>query len=347
MGENEAQNPGTVGKAGEDVSLKTIELRLASVKEAMQRTRFVFIVITIASSAILFTLWNDRFSRDKSLAFSSPSYAETPLNHERPVPLHVWGRRELVSEWYKNRIIQIGLLGIRLSVGDLSLIGSFGLVVITIWFYYSHKRENKALVTLLRDVHQGYKGEEGLAVRNMVYQEIRHNLVFIKTEESDAALDSLEETPAARGPAQNLREETGGGGQGETEGRTEEVRTFTDRVLRFLSFLPFWTILAIIVRDISALLMASPTANSEKMLVSIIWSQVKCTGYGFSECLNSLHPLILVVIFAIFSLGCAVYTRILCKRSRAFAEGSKKALKQFEQTLRPPARAQGGVPGKG
>src|SRR5437868_4751049 len=138
---------------GENISLKTIELRLTSVREAVQRTRFVFIVMTIASSAILFTLWNDRFSRDKDLAFDAPSYSGTIINEHSPEPIHVYGRKELVAEWYKNRIIQIGLLGIRLSVSDLSLIGSFTLVVITIWFYYSQKRENNALVTLLRDAH--------------------------------------------------------------------------------------------------------------------------------------------------------------------------------------------------
>lgn len=333
MNGKEGQNSGATDKVKENVSLKTIGLRLASVKEGIQRTRFVFIVITIASSSILFTLWNDRFSRDKSLAFSSPTYDQAQLDPSRPVPLYVWGRRELVSEWYKNRIIHIGLLGIRLSVGDLSLIGSFSLVVITIWFYYSHRRENQALVTLLRDVHREYKGAEGLPVRNMVYQEIRHSLLFIKTEEHDEALHSLEDAPQ---PGKG----TGGGTQDETEGQAKEVRTFTDRVLRFLSFLPFWTISAIIVRDMSALLMTSPTSNRQsEMLVSIIWGEIKCGGdNNFSQCWHSLHPFFLVIVFALFSIGCAIYTRILCKKSRGFAEGSKKALKEFEQTLRPQVR---------
>ena len=101
---------------GDEINLKTVDLRLSSVREALQRSRFVFLVMTIASSAILFTLWNDRFSRDKDLAFTSPSYSDTVIDQTHPAPIHVYGRQQLVAEWYKNRIIQIGLLGIRLRL---------------------------------------------------------------------------------------------------------------------------------------------------------------------------------------------------------------------------------------
>jgi hypothetical protein len=59
-----------------------------------------------------------------------------------------------------------------------------------------------------------------------------------------------------------------------------------------------------------------------------------CKGYGFAECWDSLHPLFLVFVFALFSISCAVYTRILCKRIQEFEEGSNKAFKEFERTLR-------------
>src|ERR1051325_375698 len=211
-------------QADDKINLKTVELRLTSVREALQRSRFVFLVMTIASSAILFTLWNDRFSRDKDLAFNSPSYSDSVIASDRPEPIHVFGRQQLVTEWYKNRIIQIGLLGIRLSVSDLSLIGSFTLVVITIWFYYSQRRENQALVTLLRDVHGGYIGKNGLAIREMVYQGIKHSLVFIRTEVSDEPLTGLVDLQSMNGsPDANQKSPN-------AHNITTERKILTDRV---------------------------------------------------------------------------------------------------------------------
>lgn len=329
------------GKSPADITLKTIDLRLASVREAIQRTRFVFVVMTIASSAILFTLWNDRFSRDKDLAFESPSYSNTEVKEGRPEPLHVYGRQQLVAEWYKNRIIQIGLLGIRLSVSDLSLIGSFTLVVITLWFYYSQRRENNALVALLRDVHGTYRPRGDLEVREMVYQGVKQSLVFIRTEETDEPLDGLEDArrpsdAVAKGAASPNPKAGEGAGAGEASAVVSDPRperkTFTDRVLNFLFHLPFWAVVAIIIRDLSALFMKSPTTNVGSPLGVILWNQVRAGT--LAELWESAYPIFLVVVFDSFAIACAIYIWVLCNRSRRFADGSKKALRQYEEALR-------------
>lgn len=311
---------------GTEVNLKSIELRLTSVREALQRSRFVFLVMTIASSAILFTLWNDRFSRDKDLAFASPSYSTSEITQDRPVPMHVFGRQQLVTEWYKNRIIQIGLLGIRLSVSDLSLIGSFTLVVITIWFYFSQRRENQALVTLLRDVHKGYGGKNGLAVRELVYQGIKHSLVFIRTEVSDEPFSGLEDSPPTNTSTDGKQNSPN------ADHVTIERKILTDRVFRFLAYLPFWAIVAILIRDASALFMKSPTSGTDARLGMILIGQLKWGSVP--EFWNSFYPIFLIIVFDSFAICCAIYTRILCNRSRGFAEGSQKTLKQFEESLK-------------
>jgi len=308
---------------GDEINLKTVDLRLSSVREALQRSRFVFLVMTIASSAILFTLWNDRFSRDKDLAFTSPSYSDTVIDQTHPAPIHVYGRQQLVAEWYKNRIIQIGLLGIRLSVSDLSLIGSFTLVVITIWFYYSQRRENQALVTLLRDVHKTYRDKSGLPVREMVYQGIKNSLVFIRTEVTDKPLKGLVDTSDVS-PGQKKE-------AGAPERATLESKSFTDRVFRFLSFLPFWAIVAILIRDASALFMKSPTSGTDAWLGLILIRQVKWGSVR--EFWNTFYPIFLIIVFDTFAIFCAIYTRILCNRNLEFADGSKNTLKEFEAKL--------------
>ena len=55
---------------------------------------------------------------------------------------------------------------------------------------------------------------------------------------------------------------------------------------------------------------------------------------GFREFWNSFYPIFLIIVFDSFAISCAVYTRILCNRSRGFAAGSQKALKEFEEYLK-------------
>jgi hypothetical protein len=326
---DDSRKPVTLYKIEEDIGLKTIELRLTSLKEAVQRTRFVFVVLTIASSAILFTLWNDRLSRDKSLAFDSGIYTEDKVKDRKLEPLFIWGTREVAEEWYESRVIHIGLLGIHVSVGDLSVVGSFSLFVIAIWFYYSHKRENHALVALLRDVNRDYTGADGLKVRDMVYQGIRHNLIFIETEKNDEPFYSLEEATPGKPSAEAAE------GSNESAGPAKRRRSFTNGALGFLSFLPFWTIVAIISRDVAALAMESPTSGQKMALWYVIWGAVECRGRGFSHCMKSLNPIFLIAGFAVISIVAAYYTYKLCKKSRKFAEGSKEALEKFKSTLQP------------
>jgi hypothetical protein len=342
-----------------DIGLKNIYLRLASVKEATQRTRFVFLVMTVASSAIIFTLFNDRFSRDKTVAFNpnlSASAAPTPGSSETaptnrpspmsypspaasptadssqsaqvsnsPQPMNVYGRYQLVSEWYKNRIIQVGLLGIRVSVSDLSVMGSFTLVVISIWFFYCQRRENFALVTLLRDVHTQHRDNYDL--RRMVLEGIKGGMVFSRVEQSDEPLAGLEQGPAASG------------GTSPTESRErKQKRSFTDIVLWFLSFLPFWAIVAILFRDFVAFRQQSPISGNDLSLWENMWIQAKWQGlaacWRTTTCWNAIYPIRLAIIFDMIALACAIYTWILCKKAGAFREASNKTLIESEERLK-------------
>src|SRR5258708_40205510 len=61
-----------------DLELKTIDLRLRGVGEATQRSRFVFLVMTIAAVTILVSLWNSTLAWDRGLAF--PTVASTDNN---------------------------------------------------------------------------------------------------------------------------------------------------------------------------------------------------------------------------------------------------------------------------
>lgn len=347
-----------------DIGLKNIYLRLASVKEATQRTRFVFLIMTVASSAIIFTLFNDRFSRDKTVAFdsnmsaspsptpgsseSAPTNRPSPLSYPSPVasptadssktapvsntpePMYQYGRYQLVSEWYRNRIIQVGLLGIRLSVSDLSVMGSFTLVVISIWFFYCQRRENFALVTLLRDVHKQHRDNYDL--RSMVLEGIKGGMVFSRVEQSDEPLAGLEPSPAEPSPA--TVDESGT----KSEEPKKQKRSFADIVLWFLSFLPFWAIVAILFRDFVAFRQQSPISGNNLSLWQNMWKEAKWQGldacWRSAKCWDAIYPIRLAIIFDAIALACAIYTWFLCKKAGAFRDASNQTLIEFEKKLK-------------
>lgn len=334
----------------DNIKLRSIESQLTLMKEAAQRVRFAFVVMTIASSAILFTVWNNNFSRDRSMAFENPpstpaassgGRAEQPpaAGRESHKPLYEYGTEQLVSEWYKNRIIQVGLLGIRVSVSDIAMVGSFTLVVITIWFYFCQRRENRALVSLVTDV----QGEE-YELRNMVYQSIRHSLVLITIGESDEALSwkrgDLRKPDGARGPGEEERGAHDGAAAAPRE-EAEKRKTPADRILMILYFLPFWTVVAIIVTDLWRLGMVSPTSPTPNLTLGIgIWDAARenlgkiPNGFHPRAYLIATYPILMIMLFECVATGCAVYLWRLCKKCQRFIEASKESLREFEESLK-------------
>jgi hypothetical protein len=361
-----------------DVQGKTIELRLTAVKEAMHRIRSVFIVMTIASAAILFTLFNASFSRERTVAFPSlqavpkdlsliPSYCEkldatvmkaTPQpspgsaatpesaaassDNQKNGPGANFGKEELLKEWYHSRSIQVGLLGIHVAVSDLPVIGSMSLVIVTIWFFYAQRRANRTLVSLLRSVDREHRDDFHL--RNMIFHEVRNNLLFVKTEESDRPLVGLKGDDTLKGIAKDepdivLKDD----GVQEKKKSGFMVRaltylrklTFTGLILKVLIYLPFLTIVAVMIRDFIALAMYSPTSGKDLSLGKILWYEMRCNletnpNLGYITAGKSFF---MMLGFETFAALCAIYTLYLCLRSSAFSNANRSTLRDFGRPL--------------
>ena len=183
------------------IDLETIKLRLEGIRQAITRSRFTLLVLTITAGAIFVTAWNSYLSWDMGFVsqphwshdknFSAEKRAErtkdiqSETSNVGSAPTNVdpkdltavtdFAQQRLADEWIKNRIITVGLLGIRVSVDDLPVLGSLSLWIITIWLFYSVRRENRAIATLLRDSHR----LKDWHVRYMVYQGIVHQLVLL------------------------------------------------------------------------------------------------------------------------------------------------------------------------
>ena len=282
-----------------DVELKTVEIRLNGVKEATHRSRFVFLVMTIVTSAILITLWNSTFSWNVGHATRERGRAEQPWSRESRI---VHNQDELISEWIKNRTISVGLLGIRVGVSDLAFIGSASLIVIMTWYFFSQRRENRAIVSLLRDCAEGLRDKRlTRELCSMVYQGVVHSLVFIDLKKGDVPLKGL---------ASKV-----------DEGKSTRVIRY---VLRGLVYLPPFTILMIFASDIYSLYIPSAFRHERNTLIEILRRP------------GSETAIIKVGFFLSWSVVAAIYTGFLCHLSRRFSLATEATLRQFEAVTERP-----------
>jgi hypothetical protein len=191
--------------------LLTIQLRLEGIRHAITRARFTLLVSMIASIAIFVTAWNAYLSDVSHLAtqhywsqdqnFTKDAQkvrrkeiAEATMVKENKIitttPVTDYVQQQIVSEWIKNHTISIGLFGIRVSGGDLSILGSLSLFIISVWLFSSIRRENRAIGTLIMyaDKFQDWN------LKYMVYQGIAHHLVMIDFRHGDKPISDFEDS---------------------------------------------------------------------------------------------------------------------------------------------------------
>jgi len=177
-----------------NIELLTIQLRLEGVRQAIARARFTFVVSIVASVAIFITTWNAYVSQDREFAMQphwshdnqfTPEMQKKRLEEDAADQRNIkpgevtqvtdYAQQQLVSEWVKNQVISVGLLGIRVSVGDLPELGSLTIFIMAVWLFYSVNREKRAVGTLLHHAEKFDSWDE----RYMVFQGIINHLIFI------------------------------------------------------------------------------------------------------------------------------------------------------------------------
>lgn len=221
-----------------DIALKTIDLRLAGVREATRRSRFVFIVMTIAAGTILVSLWNSILAWDRSMAFKRSGNDLIEAN-----------QKILTSEWLERLNISVGLFGIHVSAADLAVVGSGALIIIMVWFFFSQRRENRAVVGLLRYCREQAEAKRfDKALTHLVYGDIVQSILFIDLGGGDEPISLVPNTAKPR--------------------RNKMIRG----ILKGLVFLPPLTILAIIISDCATLFMQSFARDSLEPLWKELWA---------------------------------------------------------------------------
>src|ERR1051326_7165944 len=229
-----------------NIELLTVQLRLEGVRQAISRARFTFVVSVVASVAIFVTTWNAYVSQDREFAlqthWSHDRQFTPPMQQKRleedtsdlrspalagATQVTDYAQQQLVSEWVKNQVISVGLLGIRVSVGDLPELGSLTIFIMAVWLFYSVNREKRAIGTLLDHAGKFDSWDE----RYMVYEGIVNHLIFIDFKQDNRSYSDL-------------------AGQAE-----EDIRqpTTVSRLVKLLFILPPLSVLFAIVMDVLTL----------------------------------------------------------------------------------------------
>ena len=226
------------------VALRTLELRLEAVREAVQRARFSFLVATIASLSILAAAWNAYLSWYRGFAMRPDAYAASGTSVVDEA------QKQIVAEWVKNQTITAGILGIRVGISDAAVVGALGLFVASIWMYFSLRRANRTIGYLLQDVM-----DESYEIKNLVFHGIAARLVFSDIGRGDQPVRSLEDRP----PAENV--------------------VFVRQIVKVLFFLPAATIFIVIALDLlSICCLNAPFRPGHKILLPYMkrleWAQI-------------------------------------------------------------------------
>jgi hypothetical protein len=173
--------------------LDKYKIRIEGAQEAIKRSRLVFLIITIASLAIIIATWNAYFSWNRGAILDRQKWAENEVTRH--------AEEKQVESWVDSRLIDVSLIGIKIGISDAAPLGGLTLFVLSIWFFLSARRQNRAIGFLLKD---SCRAE--LEIRQMIFYGVSDYLVFLTLGSTDDPIRKLEtsENPAEHPAALRL-----------------------------------------------------------------------------------------------------------------------------------------------
>jgi hypothetical protein len=166
-----------------------------------------------------------------------------------------------------------------------------------VWFFFSQRRENRAVVGLLRYCRRrATEGHFNKDRARLVYAGIVQSILFIDMGGGDEPISLVPD---------------------ETEPRKNAV---IRGILEWLVFLPPFTILAVILSDCVSLVSRSFARESMEPFWKELWEH---SG-------NHKADIAKIICFELFALLSCVYTFYLCKKCRSFSQATSQAIKDFK-----------------
>jgi hypothetical protein len=146
---------------------ESVRARLEGAREAQSQTRFTLAMMAVISMVMVILSYNAYLSFDsawvlarmrdangKEIKFVSLDKAETAADILT---------NQALQDWAASRNATIELLGIRVSVDDVPILGTISLFVFSLWLLLVTRRENHTVGSLLRDTDTP-RGDDGSVV---------------------------------------------------------------------------------------------------------------------------------------------------------------------------------------
>jgi hypothetical protein len=192
---------------------ESIVARLDGAREAQRQTRFTLGLMALISMMMLILSYNAYLSYDLGWLAARTTKGIAPLDSAFTVEDIL--THQALQDWAASRNATIELLGIRVSVDDMPVLGTISLYVVSLWLLLVTRRENHTVGSLLRDTDTPLGGEESVlgagslrlseeqrsyssGQRWLIFHTIVANSVFVTFDRSLSRIDSL------RGPNQLL-----------------------------------------------------------------------------------------------------------------------------------------------
>lgn len=260
-----------------------INSRLELIKSAQRRSSLSYLITVIISSAFIISIYNSLFSWDKSFGFESlPENATTKLLREG-----------IMKNWINNRMLEIDLLGLKLSVSDFTVVGGVGLFIISVWMLLNVKRENSTIGTFLIET-QKLKKE----TKEYIFHFVSSNQIFSNVFNEDKPLSNLDQKLTYK----------------------SKKETIINKIDEVLFYFPAMAIFCSIIGDLLSLIMASPIREDNTIP---LWKILIKNDYMLGW----------VIGITVIGLILGALTAILNHKARRYEEATKRILKAYSKTF--------------
>lgn len=259
---------------------RSLESRLELIKSSQRRASLSYLISVVIASSYIIAIYNSLLSWDKGFGFMK-KFSDNEVTKTL--------QQKIIQNWVDNRMVSIDLLGLKLSASDFTLIGGFGLLIISIWFLLNVKRENSTIGTLLIESR-----EFDLPVRKYIYNYISSNQIFSNAFNEIEAISSINQV-IKFGSHKN---------------------TFINKIDEYLFYLPGVAVILSISGDLASLFFKSPfrEQNLEPLYKTIFADP------------NSILTVVVVTTIGLFFGSMSL---VLNHRTRNYEKGTKSVLAEY------------------
>jgi hypothetical protein len=186
-----------------DYKKMMLETRLEAAKDSITRARYVILICVLASLALIVADLNGYFSWYRFFILAPKLHGwdtQDALPDDVRHHFLVTAQDQLIKSWVDSLMVSIPPLGLRFGVSDIAIVGPAALSLLMIVLWYATRRENRAIVGLLRETAdgEGLVGQARQDMRGAVYYAISSHLVFLPVGEYSDPMAGLQPRGAER-----------------------------------------------------------------------------------------------------------------------------------------------------